>query len=284
MRTVTRTVYGAAINSALQLGIPFIPPENSTLNQKFSINPTLNPGPSERYRMNYITIGNGGHQAVTGADGIPYTTPNNHAATDASLYRHIPFVLRELSDDLTVGQRANYALRRIETHDGVQYAAYYAKRLDLESAEINLQKTNVVDGIQSTQPFVPTSANLNPVPMSASEQESNVILSSGDFVTASSPITIEFDAVSANELRNVAMVLYGSENLAVISEIGFVAGVERDVTGVAVGGTTINYRDIIAAMITTHVTVFYQLNLQNYGFTLSADVGVTEPLFAIADP
>lgn len=283
MRTVTRTVYGAAINSALQLGIPYLPPENSTLNQKFSIHANLNPGPQERYRMNYIVIGNGGHQVITGADGIPYTTPNNHKATDAALFRHIPFVLRELDDDLTVGERAMYALRRIETHGGVQYAAYYARRIDLDNVGISMQKTTVVDGVQSTQPFVPTASNLNPQPLVDADQQSNVITSSGDFVTASAPIEIVFEASDAAELRNVSRVLYGSENLAVISEIGFVAGVERDLTGPTVDSGTINYRDIVGASVTTHVSVYYQLNLQNNGFTLAADVGVTEPLFAIAE-
>lgn len=283
MRTVTRTVYGAAINSALQLGIPYLPPENSTLNQKFSIHANLNPSPNERYRMNYIVIGNGGHQVITGADGIPYTTPNNHKATDAALFRHIPFVLRELDDDLTAGDRAKYALRRLETHDGVQYVAYYARRIDLDNASISMQKTSIVEGIQSTQPFVPTSANLNPQPLIDVEQQSNVITSSGDFVTASAPVEILFEAIDAQELRNVARVLYGSENLSVISEIGFVAGVERDLTGPIVDSGTITYRDVVGASITTHVSVYYQLNLQNNGFTLAADVGVTEPLFAIAE-
>lgn len=284
MSTITRTIFGAGINSALQSGIAYVPQEKSTLNEKFSIATNEGPGPDDYYRTNYIVIGNRGHRSVTGADGIPYTTANQHKATDAACFGHIPFVLREISDDLSPTERERYALRRQEEHNGRQYFAYYAKRLNLSSATVNMQETSIGDdGTQTTQPFVPTNANLNPVPLSDTEQESNVITASGNYVSASVPVTINFNAQDATELRNVARIIYGSEDYAIISEMAWVAGVERTVTGPGPGSSNINYRELVGAQVTTFVTTYYQLNMQNNGFTFTADVGVTEPLFAIEE-
>lgn len=284
MSTITRTIYGAGINSALQLGIPYVPQEKSTLNEKLAIATNEGPGPDDRYRTNYIVIGNGGHRSVTGADGIPYTTANQHRATDAACFRHIPFVLREISDDLSPTERERYGLRRQESHSGRQYFAYYAKRLNLDSAEVSMQETAIgEDGTQTSQPFVPTNANLNPVPLSDTEQESNVITASGNYVSASVPTAINFNAQDAEELRNVARILYGSEDYAIISEMAWVSGVERIITGPGAGSSSINYREVIGSQVTTFVTTYYQLNMQNNGFTFTADMGVTEPLFAIEE-
>lgn len=279
MRNVTRTVFGAAMQTAQYLGKPYLVQDNSTLNEKFGVQANAAPGESERHAVQYFTIGNGGHRAITGADGIAYTTPNNHAATDAACFSHIPFVLREVSNDLSVEQRAQYALRRLETHGGVQYVAYYAKRLVLDNVNVNLQKTQIDGNNQTTTPFVPTAANLSPTPIGDDTTDDNVIVASGEYVSGSAVVTINFNQADVDELREVARILYGDEKYAVISEVALVGGVDRTVTGPGPGTSNINYLEAIATQITTFISTYYQLNMQNNGFTFTADVGITEPLF-----
>lgn len=283
MRIVTRTVYGAAMNTAQYLRLPYTPKENSTLNEKFGIVANELPGDEDLYGVRYFGIGNGGHRVVMGAEGIPHTSPNNHRATDAACFNHVPFVLREISDDLTVEQRKKYALRKKETHGGQEYFAYYLKRLDVDNTRINMHKTSVVDGNQTTQPFVPSSANLNPIPLSETEREDNVIQSSGDYVSGSAVVTVDFNAADAEELRNVARIIYGAEHYAVISEIALVGAVDRTVSGPGPGNQSIQYSEAIGTQVTTHITTYYQLDMQNNGFTFTADIGITEALFAISE-
>ena len=281
MRITTRTVYGAAMQTAQYLKLPYNVQESSTLNEKFGIQASAVLSDEERHAVRYLCIGNGGHRAVVGADGIAYTTPNHHEATDAACFRHLPFVLREVTDDLSAEQRAKYALRRQETHNGREYFAYYAKRMDLTNVEVNLQKTQVDGNNQTTEPFTPTAANLNPQPLSETADEDNVIEASGEYVAGSAVVTIDFNEADAAELRNVAQILYGDEKYAVISEIAFVGGVDRVVTGPGPGNNDISYQEVVAAQVATFVAVYYQLNLQNNGFSFTADVGITEPLFAL---
>tara|TARA_B100000700_G_scaffold208593_1_gene229309 strand:- start:58971 stop:59828 length:858 start_codon:yes stop_codon:yes gene_type:complete len=283
MRIVTRTVYGAAMSTAQYLRLPYTPKESSTLNEKFGIAANELPGEEDLYGVRYFAIGDGGHSAVTGADGKPYISPNNHAATDAACFNHVPFVLREISDDLTVEERKKYGLRKKETHGGREYFAYYLKRLDVENVRINMQKTVATDGSQTTQPFTPTSANLNPQPMSETDLESNVIQSSGEYVAANAVVTIDFNAADAEELRNVARIIYGAEHHAIISEIALVGAVDRTTTGPGPGNQTIQYREAIGTQVVTHITSYYQMNMQNNGFTFTADVGGTEPLFTATE-
>lgn len=283
MRIITRTVFGAAMQTAQYLGKSYQVQENSTLNEKFGVQANTLPANDERHAVKFFCIGNGGHRAVTGADGLSYTTPNNHAATDAACFNHIPFVLREIANDLSIEQRAQYGLRRVETHNGRQYIAYYAKRLVLDNVNVNLQKTTVEGSNQTTNPFVPTSANLSPTPLGDDLGDSEVVTASGEYVSGSAVVTINFNSADADELREVARVLYGDEKYAVISEIALVGGVDRTVTGSAAGSSNINYLEVIAAQVTTFIATYYQLNMQNNGFTFTADVGIAEPLFVVEE-
>lgn len=277
MRTVTRTIYGAAMQTALFANLPYNPPSNTTLNERFEVADNEELGDDERPYVGYYVIGNGGHQYVTGANGIPRTLPQKHQATDASCYKPIPFVMRELDNDLSATDRKNYALRALEVHDGVEYATYYAKRLDLDNVEVNMQRVKIEDGEMSEEPFEPDNDNLNPEPYDAEKTE--LVESSGEFVAGFALVTISFTPFDAEELRHVAKVLYGDENYAIISEIGFVSGVDRELTVRGDGGSTFDFKEVIGAQIVSFVSTNYQLNLQNQGFDFSSNIGIAEPLY-----
>lgn len=277
MRKITRTVYGSKLQTSLLLNLPFTITKNTTLNEKFDIEagtPTPNGIiPSLRY----FTIGNGGHRVVTGADTIPYTEPLTHRATDAALFNHIPFVLREPTNDLTVTERAKYGLRREETHNGRNYFAYYLKRLNIaEEVLAEMHYTKVQDGVSTTVPFEPTTAHLNPEPPEI--PNTGVNSTNGDYLSASAIVPIEFEAKDVEELVNVAKILYDNENLALISEFGLCTGVDKTVTGQGAGGAQFNYLEAVGVQIAMHVTAYYPVGYTNEGFDFKLQVGKTEPL------
>lgn len=276
MRTITRTIYGSALQTAMLLKLPYTVVPNTTLNEKFGILANQVPEPGKLPSLAYFCIGNGGHRSVTGADGIPYTMPIKHRASDAALFNHLPFVLREVNDDLPPEQRQKYALRREEQHGGRRYYAYYLKRLDLSGVVNEMKHTTVIDGVSQTLPFIPTSANLNPTPPEINPTGINP--TEGDYLTTTAVVEIRFTANDVAELVRVAEILYGNELMAVISEIGLCSGLDKVITAQGPGNTTFNFNEAIAVQITNHITSYYSMAYTNNGFDFQIEMGATEPL------
>ena len=275
MRIITRTIYGSALQTALTLNLPYEAEENTTLNERFNILPSIGFN-NVRPAVKYLCIGNKGHKVITGVDGIPFTTPVNHRATDAGLFNPIPFVLRPIEDDhnsIYASSRAKYALRKIETHGDRQYAAYYLKRMNLDSNVVSMQKTTVVDGVSTTVDFIANTENLNPNQPELPPNQ--VITTNGVYLSASSIIPIIFTELDVAELINVAEILYGNTSLAIISEFGLCSGSDYSTT---LDLTNINFTEAVGVQIATHITGYYPVAFTNKGFELLIEAGATEPL------
>lgn len=281
MRRITRTVYGSKIQTDLLLRLPYTQVANSTLNEKFAIQSGVVPPNNDYPMMRYFCIGNGGHKNATGADGVDYTTTRQHRASDAALFSHLPFLLREVGDDLDNTTRAKYALRKIITVSGEEYIAYYLKRIPMDGVVTQMKNNVVVDGVVNTTAFVPTSANLNPIPPNISNTGVNT--TTGDFLSVAASLGLDFTANDVAELVNVCQILFNNEFYAIVSEIGLVAGADKLVTETAGVGTSFNYQECVAATITTFLTGHFPVGYTNEGFNYTLDLGATEPLFGLAD-
>lgn len=281
MKTVVRSIFGSALQAMQFTGTPFVQTASSTLNEKFAIQASAQIAAGVIPNMGYVVIGDGGHAISVGASGKAKTTPVQHRATDAGLYNHLPFVLRELANDLTQAQMANYRLRLIKTYNGVNYAAYYGKKLDYTGLSVQMQIQTVnSDGTVTTVPFVPDDSNLSPTPPVLSSTGVNV--TDGVYAVASIKIPFNLTADDAAELVNVANIIYGDPDLAIISEIGLVSGVDKTVTGGGSGQPSFNYTEVIGAQIASIFNTFYPMNYADDGVSLLLDVGSTEPLLKLA--
>ena len=279
MENITRTIYGAALQTCLLMALPLTIKTNSTLNERFGIQNGVMPPDDVLPSMRYYCIGNGGHTFTVGAGGRSKPEPIQHRGTDAGLYSPLPFVLREPNNDLPVTERAKYALRRTETHQGRTWFAYYLKRMDLDTVTAGMELITVRDGTSTITNFTPTSENLNPRPPVLSANGVNVI--SGDYVSATAKLPLILSPQDVAELLNVCKVIYDDEQMAVISEIGLCSGVDKNVQSAGEGGTTINFNEAIAVQIVSHVNTFQPLAYSNNGTELLLDVGATEPLFVV---
>ncbi len=280
MKKITRTIYGTLLETAQLLGLPYQQQPNTTLNEKFNIFPELRPDNNAIPRARYFAIGMGGHRAMTGADGKMFISPIQHRPEDAALFDHLPFLLREPDADLSITERAKYALRKQITVRGTPYIAYYLKRLDLSETEASMKINTTVDGTVTTTPFVPTSANLNPLPPEI--DNTGVITATGQYLSASALVKLNFTAEDVAELVNVAQILYDNELYAVISEIGIVAGEDKTVT-VSTPGGNMNYKEVVSATVVAHVSTNYAVGFLNRGFDYTLELGATEALIGIAD-
>lgn len=279
MENFTRTAYGSNLQASQLLGIPVKILPNTTLNEKFNIQSGIAISTTDVPKMRYAAIGNGGHRLTVGASGIPLPEPLQHSPTDAALFNHIPFVLRELTNDLSAQDRLKYALRRIETHDTTTYVAYYLKRLDYTDVVTALNYKSVTNGVTTTTPFLPTSTNLSPTPAATSPVGAN--LTTGDYVTSSAKIPFSLSEADVTELINVAVIIYGLAAYAIISEVALVSGVDKLITASSSNNGSFSFNEVIGAQVVSFMEGFYALNFTNTGLDLVLEVGATESLYVL---
>lgn len=280
MERIVRTVYGSYLQTSSLLGLPFVLKDNTTLNEKFNIQAKVQPGPTEFPKLKYFTVGNGGHRYITGTGGIPITEPIQHRATDAALFNHLPMVLRKPELDLSPAQRANYALRRQETHNGESYYAYYLRRINMDSVVNEMEYRNVRNGSTVVSPFIPDSSNLNPTPPDLNV--SGVNTTTGAYVSVTAKLQLSLSDTDIEELLHVAEVIYQDDSYAIISEIGLCTGVDKVVNVMGSSGQ-FNFNEAIAVQIASFFSVHSALKFFSTGMTIILDVGSTEPLYQLGE-
>lgn len=276
MSNTTTTIYGAAIQTALlrNLKLDFL--ANTTLNQKFDIVPDAIINDGDYPVLQYIAIGRGGHRNITGADGSYLNQLNWHTPSHASLYKHLPFILRPVVSDLTDEQRVNYALRRKEIHDNVEYYAYYLKKLPVETESPKLVISTVKDGEITTIPYIPTSTDLNPTPIELSPEGDMIV--SGQYLSTTSPLSIILNENDISEITDACEVIYSNKAYSVISEIALVSSYNQ-VIKTESNGVFINFKEAIGAQCNIlQCTGPYDLNSVNGRLDFSYELGASEML------
>jgi hypothetical protein len=266
---VTPTLYGILLQSSLYINVPLTYMKFTTLNEKFNVQADVFPSVNSAPSVSYFGIGNGAHTSEPGPNGLSKNKQRQHKPFEAALLNHLPFVLREPNNDLTPAQRAKYAMRREETHNGLRYIAYYLKRIEKLNVTATAWYTTVVNGEANTTKYEPDSSVLNPVP----DDIGPPVEALADLVSASTIIDLSLDSDDVLELLNVSNVLYADEGFAVLSEICLVSGVDRDIQVTSGVGGTVNFREVIGAQVTAFINTNQDLTAANQGVDLSVDIG-----------
>lgn len=274
----TRTIYGAYLQTCALLGLNVDIKPNSTLNQKFALfeNEIFQAG--EYPTIKYVTIGNGGHASSIGADGIPLVNPIPHSPRHSGLYNQIPFLIREVGEDITPAERLKYRLRVTKTFDGVNYICYYGRALDMTDIEPKIELRNNTNGVIVSSNFTPTLADLNPVkPIIPANGN---ISSSGDYIATTAQIKFVMDANEIVELTNACNIIYGNDAYAFISELGLCTGLDRTLMG-TFNGVQQAYTEAIGVQIVNFINTAVPVYALNNTFEFITDVGAVEGLLNI---
>jgi hypothetical protein len=265
-----RTVYGAYLQTCSLLGLDVEIKPNSTLNQKFNLYPNEEFNNGQFPTVKYVTIGNGGHTASIGVDGIPLVNPVPHSPRHGALYNHLPFIIREVTNDLTPTERLKYRLRVPATIDNVNYILYYAKVLDLSTVEPKMELRNISNNIITTTDFDPSLTDLNPVkpPM----PPNNIFNATGNYLSTTAKVKFTLDASELTELINAVNIIYGNDNYAFISEIGLCTGVDRNLT-TNIGGPNIVYTESVGTQVINFVNTAIPCFALNTAVEHTLDIG-----------
>ena len=272
---IVRTVYGATLQTSQLFDNPLTLPTHSTLNEKLGIYPELSKTLASVPVLNVACIGNKGHKIFVGEDGFSAPDTVSHEPTDAGLFGQLPFVLRAPSDDLTADERLRYRLRRLESHGGNQYVAYYGRVLDTSGAVVATSLKTVVDGETKSVEFVPTLENLNPTPNLLESTGTNVTTT--QYVAATCKVPFTMDATDIEEFHNVINIIYGDLRYAMISEIALCTSLDQTVSG-DFNGVTASYTEAIGVQVMTHISEIYTMRSLNNKINIIFDVGAVEPL------
>lgn len=271
----TRTIYGALLQTAQRFNQPLPILANSTLNQKFDVFPDLLPGEDEMPFTNYLAIGLKGITVDVNENGLYVTKYREYSPRWASLLLHCPFIMRPVLNDLTSIERSQYRLRRIEVHNGTTYACYYLRVLDLNTGIVGAEYRTIVNDIITSQSWTPTLSDLNPLPLEPNPNE--VILTGDDYIAATKKIALVFTPQNIQEIMDAVNIIYGSPDVANITEFALCSGVDRVLTG-DFNGIPAAYTEVVAAQVNDFVKATLSCPNATLGQTINVDAGSNEPL------
>ena len=278
-KKTTHTVYGALLRNALLFNeaLPILP--NSTLNQKFEVAENQLPVGLEKPIVQYFGIGLSGAVQDIGVEGLFRTKYREYQPRWGAPLTAFPFVMRPVTDDLTIDERAFYRMRKVMEKGGIVYAAYYLKRIDLSLSRSEVEYRTTVDGNVVTTEWEPELADLNPVPL---EVNPNAVLTTGDdYLSVTRKVDLVFTPNDIQELLMCSEILYGDSTYANISELVAVSGIERSVQG-DFNGVQLSYTEAVYAQVNAFIKTFMSASNQLDGATIKVDVGANEPLLIVS--
>lgn len=263
-RIVTRTIYGAELQTCKELGIPHQIQQAGCLSDAILTNyaASVNVVPflpavltagmdvipsgwdpetdTDSARIGYFCIGNGAHRADSGGTtGVPGLVAQPHRCYDSGpFYRTaqgygslLPFVVRSLGTD---------AVPNISNDlDAAERQNYRLRRVIKKDGtwyaayfakKLNLADVSVVRELVTVVNGVESVTPFTPTDSNMKPTLPTTITNSDTtLLRVSAPISVPFGPTDVTELRNACNILFGTEAAATISEVMFCHGVDRTI-------------------------------------------------------
>lgn len=272
-----RTAIGAKLQTAQKLKLPYEFEPNSVMNAQLGILP--NETPAETPWCQYVAIGIGG-MAVNLVDNNRRVEfqPIPHDPRHTGMYDQIPFVVRPVTDDLEVSERARFRLRRVREINGILYAEYFLRKMDFTDTVVNLEYRQIIDGQVKSDVWHPTADDQ--YPKAPRVNPGQVLVTGDDYVASSAKNTFRFSSWDMQELLNVGRVLFKSEAAITLTELAICSGVDYQ-TRYDFNGMSLPFIESIGTQITDFVSTLIPVQFQQSGASVNLDIGSTEPLLAI---
>jgi len=216
-----RTMYGINLQMDMLLGKPHKSLVNTTLNEKFQILP-LKDIPEGTYpKLNYIVVGIGGNDII---DDSAYKF-SKHRSIDAALFKHVPFVIRTLDNDLLPEDRIKYRLRRLEIINGIEYVVYYAKAFTGYTCRDGLFEISSRSDVHTLE-FLNTNSSefLNPIPRLV---EDYLDIDNRTYTAKTVKVEFSLDQDELKDMNDAMLIKYGE--VYPLTEIGICSGIEDTV-------------------------------------------------------
>ena len=262
-----RTIYGIKLQTALLTNSIYTPLPNTTLNEKFNIYP--NHSLLGQYpKLNLFVIGIGGNSIIE--NNVKDLKRAKHSAVDGALFKHVPFIIRELNNDISDTERAKYRLRVIQNFNGIDYICYYGKVIQTIEYHDMIFTTNTTEDISTIGLFDTNSKPeiLNPV----NNNNLNLLSIPNNYILNMCKVFYSMDLDEIDEVKNAINIIYPDIENPIISEIGLCSSIDMLLD---------NYMEAIATQINFHIDVSLDLQAiygNNKNINLVLELGGMEPL------
>lgn len=273
---ITNTYLANLQAAAARRGRPYPYLPNTTLNETLRILP--NDMPQGIIPLtNCWVIGNGG-TIIKDLNGMQAPTATYHDIEHLGLYGLIPFARRLKENDLSFEERAKYALREEEPANdkGEVWVNYWAKWFTEPTDEIGLRKLTITNGVIKEEAYFPQSANLRPEKPVLSPDGANEVFS--EFITTTDKISCELNRTEIEEVISACRSMFGYAEVAMITEIGIVQSVPKEVSLVDHRGVPFTFREASGAQIVTHCCKANGSLLGENVFNMTFDSAVTDAM------
>lgn len=274
METTVKTIYANYLQLCKMRNAAFTVIDFSTLNNKFDVNASVTI-PNDTYPvLEYITMGNGGTQMFSNTS----IQEPIHSPKYASLYNHVPFIMRPVDNDLTPAEISNYRLRVTNIHNGIEYASYYAKKISAFTSPLIYNLNITKDEITATT-YIPDQLNLFPEPILNAP---NMLEDHTNYIAITDSIGFSLTTEEIQEMVNAHEILNGPGSELLITEIGLCSALEASFirsTGNPVVDSS--YTDIYATQINYFIAVHYLLNdiaSSSGDINKRLQIGISEPI------
>ena len=259
-QTHTPTGMGIVINAAKSTGQNVSIPEYTTLNELYDVLAAESVGikDGDRFYLRYYGIGIRGSRCIgEGGDGIERRRAYEHQPTDQNAFKPIPFVCREITNDLSTEERDKYRLRVVRKIGDKTYVFYYLKKIDFSifSPSVKLGTKNPVNGNESQIPYVYKEGDLNPEPYELISTGS--VLISNQYINGTGTMDLSLSSSDLDEIKNVCRIMFNDASVAATSELYLAYGIETTHTGPIGLGGTISYKELLSATVSYLITESY---------------------------
>lgn len=277
MEKTVRTAVGALLQTAQKLNLPYNFADNSIMNKQLGFLPDDLPSSTPWSRFVAIGIGGMGVRYYDNNETVEMW-PQPHEPQHTGMYKQIPFVMRPVTEDLTTVERSRFYGRTIEQVDGIQYACYWLRPLDLRETVARMEYRQIIDGQVTSTPWQPSYADQHPIPKILNPGQ--VLVTGDDYIASTAKSTFQFNPWDMTELVNVGQVKFKSDTRITLTEMAVCSGGIVETTG-NFDGIQLPYNEAIGVQITDFVSTFIPAAFNRAGAAINLDIGSVEPLLAL---
>ena len=275
VKTSVRTIYGSLVQNALRWNTKLRILPNSTLNQKFNIQSDALPYDTEKVTTNYFVLG------VNGLEYVPFQGMYKrewryYSPFQAALYRHIPLVMRRVTEPLSPQERINLRLRSVENYNGVDYECWRARVTGHNDLPAEVEKRTEINGVITPDNWSPPLEALNPNPQLLPPD--TPVVNGRTYMAVTKKFQIVLSPSDIQELLNAAQSRFGDPHLATSTALGSWSGGARRGSG-EFNGTQQNSTESIYTQSNDFLRVDFSASDSLGGKTLDLDAGTAEPNF-----
>ena len=251
---------GVIINAAVSTGRTVDIQENTTLNQLYDVlkDESIGRKNGKDFTLGYYGIGIGGSRSIgTDSNGLEGRRVYQHKAVDFNAFYPIPFIIRELGDDLDPVTRNKYRMRVVRKVGDTLYVMYYLKEIGFDEFDPTMKvgERDPDTGNETERPYIPREEDLQPKPYELINVNSVPI--TNQYVNGTGKMDLSLNSNDLEEVRNVCRILFNDSSKAAINEMYLAYGIETTHTGETTGGVTFPYKELISACVSFHITEAY---------------------------